>query len=52
VIETDDLAALARRLRSAGVRFRSDVVAAPGGKQMLVEDASDNPIELFESGGT
>jgi len=51
VIETDDLAALADRLRAAGVRFRSELVAGPGGKQMLVEDPSGNPIELFESGG-
>jgi catechol 2,3-dioxygenase-like lactoylglutathione lyase family enzyme len=51
VIETDDLAALADRLRAAGARFRSDLVAGPGGKQMLVEDPSGNPIELFESGG-
>ena len=51
VIETDDIAALADRLRAAGVRFRSELVAGPGGKQMLVEDPSGNPIELFESGG-
>jgi catechol 2,3-dioxygenase-like lactoylglutathione lyase family enzyme len=51
VIETDDLAALADRLRAGGARFRSDLVAGPGGKQMLVEDPSGNPIELFESGG-
>lgn len=51
VIETDDLSALADRLRAAGVRFRSELVAGPGGKQMLVEDPSGNPIELFESGG-
>ena len=49
VIETDDLAALADRLRAAGARFRGDLVAGPGGKQMLVEDPSGNPIELFES---
>ena len=51
VIETDDLAALAERLRAAGARFRSEVVAGPGGKQMLVEDPSGNAIELFESAG-
>ena len=35
-------------LRKAGVRFRSDVVAGPGGRQILVEDPSGNPVELFE----
>ena len=51
VIETEDLAALAERLRAAGARFRSELVAGPGGKQMLVEDPSGNAIELFESAG-
>ena len=51
VIETDELAALAERLRAAGARFRGEPVAGPGGKQMLVEDPSGNAIELFESAG-
>lgn len=38
----------AARLRDAGVRFRSDVVTGVGGKQVLVEDPSGNPVELFE----
>jgi catechol 2,3-dioxygenase-like lactoylglutathione lyase family enzyme len=36
------------RLRRAGVRFRNDVVSGPGGKQILLDDPSGNPIELFE----
>ena len=51
VIETADLAALAERGRAAGARVRSELVAGPGGKQMLVEDPSGNAIELFESAG-
>ena len=35
-------------LRKAGVTFRNDVVAGPGGRQILVEDPSGNPVELFE----
>jgi hypothetical protein len=35
-------------LRSAGVRFRNDVVNGVGGRQILVEDPSGNPVELFE----
>jgi len=40
----DDVA----RLRKAGTRFRNDIVAGPGGRQILLEDPSGNPVELFE----
>jgi catechol 2,3-dioxygenase-like lactoylglutathione lyase family enzyme len=43
-----DIAAEVETLRQAGVRFRSDVVQGQGGKQILIEDPSGNPIELFE----
>jgi len=43
----DDLAAEVARLRSAGVRFRNDVVTGPGGSQIVLDDPSGNPIELF-----
>jgi catechol 2,3-dioxygenase-like lactoylglutathione lyase family enzyme len=48
VVEVDDLAAAVDRLRGNGQRFRSEVVAGVGGKQILLEDPSGNPIELFE----
>jgi catechol 2,3-dioxygenase-like lactoylglutathione lyase family enzyme len=44
----DDINAEVARLRAAGVRFRNDVVSGPGGKQILIEDPSGNPIELFQ----
>lgn len=44
----DDLAAEVERLRAAGVTFRNDVVTGPGGQQILLEDPSGNPIELFQ----
>jgi catechol 2,3-dioxygenase-like lactoylglutathione lyase family enzyme len=47
-LETSDLAATVDQLRSQGARFRSDIVVGVGGKQILVEDPSGNPIELFE----
>ena len=47
-IEVDDLPSMVQRLRKAGARFRNDVVVGVGGKQILVEDPSGNPIELFE----
>jgi catechol 2,3-dioxygenase-like lactoylglutathione lyase family enzyme len=43
----DDLAAEVARLRHAGVRFRNDIVTGPGGSQILLEDPSGNPVELF-----
>ena len=47
-IEVTDLSAEVDRLRRAGVRFRNDIVTGVGGKQILAEDPSGNPIELFE----
>ena len=43
-----DLAAAVETLRAQGVRFRNDVVVGVGGKQVLLEDPSGNPVELFE----
>lgn len=48
VIEVADLAATVEGMRSAGVRFRNDILTGPGGKQILAEDPSGNPIELFQ----
>jgi catechol 2,3-dioxygenase-like lactoylglutathione lyase family enzyme len=47
-LEVDDLAAEIERLKSFGVRFRSDVIDGSGGKQALAEDPSGNLVELFE----
>jgi catechol 2,3-dioxygenase-like lactoylglutathione lyase family enzyme len=44
----DNIAADVERLRAAGVTFRNDIVTGPGGKQILVDDPSGNPIELFQ----
>ena len=43
-----DLDAEISRLRGAGLSFRSDVIAGPGGRQILLTDPADNLIELFE----
>ena len=48
----DDLAAAIEPLRSAGVEFRSDVVSGPGGRQIVLDDPSGNPIELFQPAGS
>ena len=47
-VEVDDLAGMVERLRQAGARFRNDIVTGVGGRQIIVEDPSGNPIELFE----
>lgn len=47
-IEVDDLAATVDRLRAAGVHFRNEIVTGVGGRQILVDDPSGNPVELFE----
>ena len=44
----DDIAAEVDRLRSAGLSFRNDIVSGPGGRQILLDDPSGNPIELFQ----
>jgi catechol 2,3-dioxygenase-like lactoylglutathione lyase family enzyme len=49
-LEVEDLAAEVERLRAAGVTFRmDDIVSGPGGAQIILDDPSGNPVELFES---
>jgi catechol 2,3-dioxygenase-like lactoylglutathione lyase family enzyme len=47
-IDVDDLEATVEKLRRAGARFRNDIVTGNGGKQILVDDPSGNPVELFQ----
>ena len=47
-IEVEDLVATVDKLGDAGCRFRNDITIGNGGKQILLEDPSGNPIELFE----
>ena len=47
-IEVDDLDASVERLRGAGVPFRGEPVTGVGGRQVLVDDPSGNPVELFQ----
>ena len=47
-LEVRDLAGEVERMRDAGARFRNEIVSGRGGKQILLEDPSGNPIELFE----
>jgi len=47
-IVDDDITAEVDRLRTAGVKFRNDIVTGPGGRQILLDDPSGNPVELFQ----
>jgi len=47
-IEVSDLEATVDDLRKHGAQFRSDIITGVGGKQILLDDPSGNPIELFQ----
>jgi catechol 2,3-dioxygenase-like lactoylglutathione lyase family enzyme len=48
MLEVSDLAATVETLRNEGVHFRNDIVTGVGGKQIMADDPSGNPVELFE----
>src|SRR5215469_12602420 len=48
MIEVADLDGLVQTLRQQGTRFRNEIVSGVGGRQILLEDPSGNPVELFE----
>jgi catechol 2,3-dioxygenase-like lactoylglutathione lyase family enzyme len=48
VIEVDAINDIVDELRASGLTFRNDFVTGPGGTQILVEDPSGNPVELFQ----
>lgn len=48
VIEVQDIESVVASMKGAGVPFRNNIVTGPGGKQILAEDPSGNPIEIFE----
>jgi catechol 2,3-dioxygenase-like lactoylglutathione lyase family enzyme len=47
-IEVEDLEAIVEKLKAAGASFRNEIVIGNGGKQILLNDPSGNPIELFQ----
>ena len=50
VLRVNDLPAFIDALKKAGLHFRNEMEAGPGGKQIQIEDPDGNPIELFEPG--
>ncbi|MDQ2897311.1 MAG: VOC family protein [Actinomycetota bacterium] len=47
-LEVADLAATVERLREQGTQFRNAIVDGVGGRQIVIDDPSGNPIELFQ----
>jgi catechol 2,3-dioxygenase-like lactoylglutathione lyase family enzyme len=47
-LQVSDLATEVERLRAAGLHFRNDIITGPGGSQILLDDPSGNPVELFQ----
>lgn len=47
-IEVDDLEGTVKKLKTIGAHFRNEIVTGVGGKQVILEDPSGNPIELFQ----
>lgn len=48
VIEVDAIESLVASMKTAGVTFRNEIITGPGGRQILAEDPSGNPIEIFQ----
>jgi catechol 2,3-dioxygenase-like lactoylglutathione lyase family enzyme len=51
IISVDDLRGEIERLRKAQVHFRSDVLTGPGGSEVVFDDPSGNPVEIFQPAG-
>lgn len=51
IINVTDLTAEVARLREAGIQFRNDISTGPGGSQVILDDPSGNPVELFQPAG-
>jgi catechol 2,3-dioxygenase-like lactoylglutathione lyase family enzyme len=48
IIDVEDLEAEVRQLKEQGMHFRNEIVSGPGGSEILLEDPSGNPVELFQ----
>lgn len=48
VLSVEDIESAVASMKAAGVLFRNEIITGPGGRQILAEDPSGNPIELFQ----
>jgi predicted enzyme related to lactoylglutathione lyase len=51
ILNVPDLQTEVARLRKAGLHFRNDIVSGPGGAEILLDDPSGNPVEIFQPAG-
>lgn len=49
MLEVPDLETAVGELRASGVKFRTDIVDGIGTKQVMIEDPSGNPVEIYEA---
>ena len=49
IISVDNLQVEVAKLRKANLHFRNDIVSGPGGSEILLDDPSGNPVELFQA---
>ena len=49
VVEVANIESLVSVMKDAGISFRNEIISGPGGKQILAEDPSGNPIEIFQA---
>ena len=47
-VAVPDIEATVAKLKAAGANLRSEIITGFGGKQVLVDDPSGNPVELFQ----
>lgn len=50
VVLVEDIEATVASMKAVGVVFRNEIVAGPGGRQVLVLDPAGNLVELFQPG--
>jgi catechol 2,3-dioxygenase-like lactoylglutathione lyase family enzyme len=48
LLEVEDIQAEVERLKPTGITFRNEIIAGPGGQQIIVDDPDGNPIEIFQ----
>jgi catechol 2,3-dioxygenase-like lactoylglutathione lyase family enzyme len=49
VMEVEDIASIVSTMKAAGIKFRNEIISGPGGKQILAEDPSGTPVEIFQA---
>ena len=48
VVEVENIAETVAALKATGAKFRNEIISGPGGQQIVCDDPSGNPIEVFQ----